>query len=232
VNTLDWETIKEALTRLMVLGQSKQELKRALCRAMAQGKINVQLTTVAKPDLNLRDLTFDYRHVSRRLSPSDIDWSHSKPSSKSKAWQAPPLQPFQSVAMYGASPENIGLIERTIEVIWVCSSQVTKIFLAPQRPITPLNFSPLESPKPAVDRPSARSPESKSRRGHKVLSAEAAIRALWPEGGPPSELAPYDRNQQITAWQKENRVSESSKRTIQRALELFRSQIRRPNSAK
>jgi hypothetical protein len=73
--TPDWELIADALKRVIATGVSEDEAKTDLCRAVADGKIDVRVTIAATGqvffDGNVR--------VPPHLKPSDFDWVHSRP---------------------------------------------------------------------------------------------------------------------------------------------------------
>jgi len=214
--TPEWETIKEALKRVVAAGLPKEQAKRDLCRAMADRKIHLQLTTVADPRLNLPELTFEYSEVSRHLSPKDIDWSNSRPSPDSRAWGPTPKNSAEPNSVFLS--RNIGFWDRTIVLIEVRSAQVTRIFCHPREEPADIDPPPTRSQEAVdINRPAARPPAPKPPQGAMISAAFRAIKTLWPDGVP-KELNAKDRNRQIRDWQKTNRVSESSDRTIQRAL--------------
>jgi hypothetical protein len=60
--TPDWEPLADALKRVMATGVSEDEAKLDLCRAMADGKINVQVR-IAQNDDRFRGQVFSGPNV-------------------------------------------------------------------------------------------------------------------------------------------------------------------------
>ena len=73
--TPDWEPIADALKRVMATSVSEDEAKTDLCRAVADRKIDVQVTIAATGQVYLDGNV----GVPRHLKPSDLDWVHSRP---------------------------------------------------------------------------------------------------------------------------------------------------------
>lgn len=200
-----WETLAEALARLVAAGQTEADAKRDLCRAIADGAIIIELVLAANPRQNLPEDTVPPAGltVPRRILPTDIDWKISRPI---KPW---PLakRPFgESPILYGVRVGNH--VDRTIKTIMVQSSDVSKL------------LGPIAQ---AASKPTQDRPRPKSGSGTKFQGVEEAIRELWPDGAPKG-LATKDRNKKIIERLKSRGLSVPHERTIQRAAQKIQNE--------
>jgi len=114
----DWESLPDALKRVIATDMSEEEAKRDLCRAVADGKIDVRVTIASShrgrggqvfSDGNVR--------VPPHLDPKELDWVHSCPL---KPWLIGPR-----LVEHYLWPG--GWNEFPIELIEVATADVTKI---------------------------------------------------------------------------------------------------------
>jgi hypothetical protein len=111
----------------MATGVSEDEAKLDLCRAMADGKINVQVR-IAQNDDRFRGQVFSGPNVGvpHHLSPDDFDWSRSCPL---KPWSIGPVGPqHYSLVWWRWQNQPIDLIE-------LATADVQDIFGSP-KPLT------------------------------------------------------------------------------------------------
>ena len=78
-----WETLADALRRVVAVGSKESEAKRDLCRAMVDEAITIRLLLAADARLNLPELPASVAGLDlpERLLPGDIDWRQSRPTS-------------------------------------------------------------------------------------------------------------------------------------------------------
>lgn len=201
-----WETLAEALRRLVAAGQAEPDAKLDLCNAIADGAIDFKLVLfehAGRPEITVSAAGLD---LSGGILPNEIDWQLSRPI---KAWPFARQQPHQSAILHIAG--GVGHhIERTIKTIKVRSSNVSRLLGL---------SSPVSTPSPAQDRP-----RPKSGLGAKSEGVEDAIRHLWP-GGIPAGLTAKDRNKNIREFLRHRGVSSVSTRTIERALRTTKNRL-------
>lgn len=197
----EWETLADALRRLVAAGSTGSGTKRELCDAIADGVISVQLVLAEDARRGLPQILVSATELDLPacLLPGDIDWQQSRPV---KPW-LPTRRPLsEPITLYASRVAH--LLDRTIETIKVRSSDVSRIFV----PAT------LVGSRPAQD-----SPSRKSGSGAKTLGVEKALNHLWPEG-PPDGLSAKDRNNLVRNYMTENKLSIPTDlpKAIQRAL--------------
>jgi hypothetical protein len=73
----EWDTLAEALERLIAAGEPEDDAKSRLCRAMVARWIGIRLTVISNTGGWVYG-DFDFR-VPSTLSPSDLDWTESRP---------------------------------------------------------------------------------------------------------------------------------------------------------
>ena len=200
--TPTWEPIAEALERVVATGLSKSDAQRDLCRAIADRGIAIRIHLTANHGLPARAISGSSLEIPPRLSPSHVDWKHSRPSEGSPLWLGPSQRPGEPVTLY--IRDNFELMNRTVELIDVNVADVVRVFSKPRDVAKPVE--PTEHP-----------PKKQSNLGAKLDGAKRAIKALWPDGNT-SGVTAKDRDRLINEWQKNHRLSPSSARTIQRAL--------------
>ena len=196
-----WETLADALRRLIATGSTESGAKRDLCDAIVDKAISVQLVLAADTRRGLPQILVAAAELDLPacLLPRDIDWQRSRPV---KPWPPTRRALSEPITLYASRVAH--LLERTIETIKVRSSDVSRIF----GPAT------LVGSKPAQD-----SPSRKSGSGAKALGVKKAMVHLWPEG-PPDGLSAKDRNNQVRNYLTEKKLSVPTDlaRAIQRAL--------------
>lgn len=96
----EWESLADALTRVMAFGGNEQQAKADICNAVADHKIVIRVSDGEEtyPGDNVR--------VPRRLTPIDFDWVQSRPV---KPWFIGPM-PGQHYYWTGSN-RPISLIE-------------------------------------------------------------------------------------------------------------------------
>jgi hypothetical protein len=215
IYTPEWESIREALERIRAAGVSEKQAKRNLCRAMAERRVDVRLTTVGKnPSQNLPELTFEHSDISPRLSPRDIAWSSSRASRRSTAWGPKPHNPAQPISFF--TQRAMAFADRVVALIEVRSAQVTRIFLCGSEKLTDI------SPPTAIEReavraasPPTNTPDSEID-GAMVIAASEVIQELWPNGV--KGVKTDDRLRMVNERLVFKSKSRISKSTILRAL--------------
>jgi hypothetical protein len=198
-----WETLADALRRLIAAGSTESGAKRDLCDAIADQAISVQLVFAADARLNLPELAvsaadFD---VPARINPRDIDWKRSRPIKQWPLTARPPSEPM-SLYLARAGP----LLERKLGAIKVRTSEVTKV-LCPTGSKVESNAAP-------------RGRDRVARGGALSIAIRQAIYDLWPDGRPPKNRRAKERNIKIIEWLKSQNISVPGDptRTIQRVL--------------
>jgi len=202
----DWEPLASALNRVVAAGATKDQAKRDLCLAIADGKIAARVRLAAKPHQpEIALLSGVHIDVPSHLSPKDLDWRHSRPG---KPWPLAQILPGESVMMYISRAGH--LVERTINLIELCTSDVTTVLC-----VTGTN-----SNKESV----RAGPDFKSSLGAKTRGIADAMSQLWPDGIPKG-LSAKDRNKAITNWLRDKGCSipANPERAIQRVLKDQRS---------
>jgi hypothetical protein len=116
--TPDWESIADALKRVIATGVGENEAKSYLCGAAADGKIDVRVTITGTgqvfSDGNVR--------VPPHLKPKDLDWVHSRPVAQ---WLVGP-RPGQHYT-WNWSERPIALVElSTVDVSRVLCGAVNR----------------------------------------------------------------------------------------------------------
>ena len=199
--TPEWETLADALRRVVAAGNVEADAKRDLCNAIADGAIIVRLVLAEDPRKNLPQsiASADAFNLPARIVPTDIDWRLSRPI---KPW-APATQVLgESMILYLARVGNV--LERTIETIEVRWSEVSKI------------FGPATS---VVPRPARDPPRRQPGLGAKTNGITEAIIHLWPQKIPRG-LSAKDRDNQVLKYLTENNLSVPAnlRKAIQRAV--------------
>jgi hypothetical protein len=77
--TPDWESLADALKRVIDAGASEGEGKIDLCRAIADKKIAIRVRIAAKDIMKGHVFTDRNVGVPPHLIPADFDWTHSQP---------------------------------------------------------------------------------------------------------------------------------------------------------
>jgi hypothetical protein len=107
--TPDWEPLSDALRRVRGNGGAEDEAKIDVCRAIADGKIRVRVTT-ARSEYHRGGDVFSGGNVvpPLHLRPSDLDWVQSRPFGP---WSIGPLPGQHYEWIGGRQDRTIGLIE-------------------------------------------------------------------------------------------------------------------------
>jgi hypothetical protein len=109
--TPKWESLADALVRVIATSLTEDEAKADICRAVADGKIHVRVKISAHDvDLAGSVLPSNWVHVPAYLAPAEFDWTSSRPH---KPWLVgPPVGPQSYTAPYlNVKPRQIDLIE-------------------------------------------------------------------------------------------------------------------------
>ena len=202
----DWEPLASAVNRVVAAGATKDQAKRDLCLAIADGKIAARVRLAAKPHQpEIALLSGVHIDVPSHLSSKDLDWRHSRPI---KHWPIAQIRPGESVMMFISRAGH--LVERTIDLIELCTSDVTTVLC-----VTRSN---------SINESVRGGPDFKSRLGAKTRGIADAINELW-HGKIPKGLSAKDRNKAIIDWLRENGCSipANPERAIQRVLKNQRS---------
>jgi hypothetical protein len=94
-----WESLLEAINRMVARGLAEADAKSVLCNGIADRKIEVQLQlgrNATNSMVSGEPLTGEDVQIPAQLSPGDMDWLNSRPlvqaseSSDSTAW--PPFE--------------------------------------------------------------------------------------------------------------------------------------------
>jgi hypothetical protein len=106
--TPNWESLADALKRVMATGKNEDEAKTDLCHAVADRKIDVRVR-IAANDYGMRGRFFSGRNVDvpPRLEPDSLDWLQSRPL---EAWSIGPM-PGQHYYSWSWTNYPIDLIE-------------------------------------------------------------------------------------------------------------------------
>jgi hypothetical protein len=121
--TPDWESLADALTRVMVTGSTEDEAKTDLCHAVADGKIRIRVRIdVSGGVIGGRVFSGNNINVPPHLTPSDFDWVQSRPHMR---W---PIQPNL--------PGRYGLPwwDQLIDLVELATADVQNIFGSPKPP--------------------------------------------------------------------------------------------------
>jgi hypothetical protein len=211
IYTPEWETIGQALERIVAAGLPTARAKQALCREISDRKIRIRQLLAPDRRRKLPAGVHEGLLNSGRINSENIDWRRSRPSRPSPAWASSPLisdpRSFLSVVY-----EVKNLIERAVESIDVRVADVNQVF----------DISEVQTLGKPGNPPAKQLP---NRGAEKLWAAIAAIRALWPKERPVG-LSVKDQILRIREWLKDNNMSTVSDRTIKRAL----SRLRRENS--
>jgi hypothetical protein len=199
VYTPIWETLAEALSRLVSAGSTVQEAKFDLCRAIADGAIEIRLLLAEDPKrhLSASAVSSEGLDVPARILPGDIDWRQSRPI---KPWPLAEKRLDEPTLVYSSRVRQH--VERSIDTVQVRSLKVSRLIGTP----------PSAAPKPA-----SAPPIPKSRSGAKSQGIKNAICELWPEGRP-DNLTGKQRDNDILAWFARQGHTPPDPRTIQRAI--------------
>ena len=199
----EWETIADALRRLIAAGSTVSGAKRDLCDAIADKAISVQLILAPDARLNQPELVVSVAHfdVPARVNPRDIDWKRSRPN---KPWPLTARPPSEPMTVYLARVGH--LLERKLGTIKVRTSEVTKV-LCPTGSKVESNATPREGDRVL-------------RGGAMSICIRRAINDIWPGGRPPKGLRAKERNIKIIERLKSQNISVPGDptRTIQRVL--------------
>jgi hypothetical protein len=204
--TPEWQPIKEALERIVASGLPRAQAKRDLCRAIADGAIAVRQTLAANASLGQHNSLGQHKYhlvapelsIPVDLSPSDIDWRHSRPIDTLNVWADFSQRPGEWAML--RIDRRRHLLERTVALIEVRTADVSRIFCAP---------AGRTDTKPPVSPP--------KQKPTKRDAVKQVISELWPDRTP-TGLTANDLKRQINDRLKANRLSNVSDRTIQRAL--------------
>ena len=133
--TPDWETLADALKRVILAGSAEQQAKADICNAVADRKIAARVFVDDSHQLDRRKM-FSGGNVGvpSRLDPDDFDWSRSRPFKK---WFIGPM-PGQHYFWNGDN-RTVSLIElSTADVRQVlCNAEIRSY--SHIRPINPRN---------------------------------------------------------------------------------------------
>jgi hypothetical protein len=202
--TPDWETLAEALTRLVAAGQTEADAKRDLCRAIADGAIPIELVLAEDAQRPETTVSAAGLEVPARILPTDIDWQLSRPM---KPWPLAKQPLGEPMTLYTARVRD--LLERTIETVMVRSSEVSRFLIDPPGKVTPT---------PAQD---SGSPRRQSGSGAKTNGIRTAMAEKW-SGAIPEGLTSKQRHSEIIEWFKKRKLSPPSSRTIERVIQKIR----------
>jgi hypothetical protein len=190
------------------------DAKRDLCAAIIDRRIAIQAYLAPEPDRQLPGLVVSDPPFPPRLAPLDFDWPTSRPRAP---WPLFPQQsPRQPITIFAA--EHFHLIDRTIDLIEVSTSDVSTVLLGLDKghgakaagPRTADTVSPVKdtqspsafgktalTPDPILtDVPAAAASGGPEPTGAKSLAVWQAIQTIWPNGIPETITA-IDRNNQI-----------------------------------
>ncbi len=119
-----WEPLAHALERVTATGVTEDAARTDLCRAVADGKVNVRLRVEASvPLIGGRVLLGANIRVPQHLAPGDFDWVQSRPL---KPWPVGPSGPqHYSVPWWDWQNQPIELIE-------LATGDVLSIFGSPK----------------------------------------------------------------------------------------------------
>jgi hypothetical protein len=195
--TPDWESLPDALRRVMATGVTEDEAKADLCRAVADGKIAVRVR-VATSDHGMRGQVFSDGNVGvpPHLGPNDLNWVLSRPL---KPWSIGP----KLVEHYSWSG---GWQERPLDLIELWATDVVKILCSGR------NQPPQVQAQPVKPRKSHR------HGGPKLERAGRAIRELYPVAIPDqATLSNAALCKRVGEYLKINQLPDVSDDTILRA---------------
>ena len=119
-----WETLSDAVSRVVATGLDMESARKQICSAIADGAITIRVE-VARTDrdipgkLRLRGQGHEQVKPPHRLSPQELDWKHSRPLG---AWNTGPDR-LESYAVIGW-----GWRARNIKALEVRTDDVTEIF--------------------------------------------------------------------------------------------------------
>jgi hypothetical protein len=188
--TPDWEPLADALKRVMATGGSEDEAKTDLCRAVADGKIDVRVT-ISATDFEMRGQVFSDGNVDvpPHLSPGDLDWVRSRPFGQ---WKIGPRL-IQHYTWLG------GRENRPLDLIELSTADVMNVLCNAKRP---------------HERPQG----SPGKRRSKIERVQRAIEALYPNGVPDQATEPnVTLCRRVSAKLKESQLPDVSDDTILRA---------------
>lgn len=121
--TPDWESVADALKRVMATGISEGEAKADLCRAVADRKIDVRVRIAATAEHGMRSRVFSDGNVGvpLHLNASDLDWVCSRPLAR---WSIGPRRGEHYVWLDGWESQPVDLIElSTADVIEILGGE-------------------------------------------------------------------------------------------------------------
>ena len=201
VYTPVWETLADALRRLVTAGYTELDAKLSLCAAIADKAVTDRLVLAEDTPRNLPESSVSATGLDlpERILPKEINWNLSRPI---KPWPLAGQSLGEPMTVYLARVGHH--LERTIETIEVRSSDVSRIF----------GLVTQAAPKRSQD-----APRRQSGSGAKTVGIKAAIADLWPDGIPKGPSA-KERNNQIVEWLRSHNLSvpKGLERAIQRAL--------------
>jgi hypothetical protein len=218
-HTSKWEPIGAALKRVVEQGLRDDEAKRGLCEEISDARIAIRQDLAADPSRGLPKTSFDGLPNGARLSPEDIDWQHSRPSSPlSPVWIHASQRLGEPTSLYIRDKHH--LMNRTVELIKVRAADVTQIFCGSEK------LADISSPASPVERkpdggvsPPAGKHESSGDDGPMVLATIEVILELWPDG---TRLRAKDSYPRIREGLKAKGHSKVSDSTIQRAFRALK----------
>jgi hypothetical protein len=188
--TPDWESLADALKRVIATGVSEDEAKTDLCRAVADRKIDVRVR-VAASDYGMRGRIFSDGNVGvpAHLDPRDFDWVQSRPLAQ---WPIGPRRGEHYSWIEGWGNRPLDLIELSTGDVMNVLCNANQSHARPQRS--------RGKSRPAIER------------------AQRAIETLYPNGVPDQVTEPNATLcRRVSANLKESKLADVSDDTILRA---------------
>jgi hypothetical protein len=174
----DWESLADALKRVIATGATEDEAKAGLCHAVADRRINVRIK-VASDDRELggRFCSNDNIEVPADLKPDNFDWKNSWPYDR---WRIGP-----TFGQRYSDPYWIWQPHR-IELVLLATADVIKIFGSPES-----QFGPDDEDRAAVmlrdlliQNPHLKTENAfdQCRKKYPKLSERGFRQRVWPKG--------------------------------------------------
>jgi hypothetical protein len=129
-----WEPLADAVDRLIAMGMNASEAKIDLCRAIDDGNIGFRVHLAADPArcLPVDVVSGAVLPLPSRLSPKHFDWRKSRPLSQ---WEIARREPGEPVTLFASRAMH--LVDRSIELIEVRASDVSRVLTPPAGARTP-----------------------------------------------------------------------------------------------
>jgi len=107
--TPDWETLADALQRVMATGLTEDKAKKDICSALAEQKIRVQVTIADTEVIRRGETRTAGVRIPPQLVPDDFDWVLSRPL---KPWLIGPATVAEIyLSVYGSESQRIASIK-------------------------------------------------------------------------------------------------------------------------